>query len=193
MLIKCYLNEVKLGYFVTISNGVRMQNSSIGDFSYVAHSARLSNVSIGRFCSIGPSIHIGLSSHPTREFVSTHPSFYTKEHPACAYQIIEHSIYDDSIPKTLLGHDVWIGANAIIPGGVRIGTGAIIAAGSVVVKDIPPYAIVGGNPSRLIRYRFSSNEISKLMSSEWWNWPIEKIKDRANNFMNIKKFLTSIE
>lgn len=100
----------------------------------------------------------------------------------------EDKIFDDSTPKTILANDIWIGANAIIPGGIRIGTGAIVAAGAVVVKDVPPYAIVGGNPAKIIRYRFSEEQIKALLESEWWDWPIEKIRQHIDGFSDIEKF-----
>jgi len=87
---------------------------------------------------------------------------------------------------------VRIGSNVIIPGGIQIGTGAIVAAGSVVVKDIPPYAVVGGNPARVIRYRFSDDQIALLLASEWWCWPIEKVIRNVGNFSAIDKFEKSI-
>jgi acetyltransferase-like isoleucine patch superfamily enzyme len=149
----------------------------------------LNNVEVGNFCSIGPYVQIGLGPHPSKTFVSTYPAFYSDHTDGCPLAFRENKIFDDSIPKTFLGNDVWIGANAIIPGGINIGTGAIVAAGAVVVKDVPPYAIVGGNPAKVIRYRFSEDEIQFLLKSEWWNWPIEKIRRHVNDFSDIERFV----
>ena len=106
----------------------------------------------------------------------------------CPRSFREEKIFDDSALKTSIGNDVWVGSNVIIPGGVRIGTGAIVAAGSVVVKDVPPYAVVGGNPAKVIRLRFSEEQIETLLASEWWNWPIEKISQSAVEFSDIERF-----
>jgi len=76
----------------------------------------------------------------------------------------------------------------IVIGGIQISTGAIVGAGSIVVKDVPPYAVVGGNPAKVIRYRFSEEQIELLMASEWWNWPIEKILQNVDNFSDMEKF-----
>ena len=76
---------------------------------------------------------------------------------------------------TVIGNDVWIGYKATILPGVQIGDGAIIASNATVTKNVEPYAIVGGNPARLIRKRFSETEIEKLLKLSWWDWPIEKI------------------
>lgn len=78
--------------------------------------------------------------------------------------------------NTVVGNDVWIGARALIMSGVNIGNGAVVAAGSVVTKDVPPYAIVGGNPAKIIRYRFDASVIDKLQQIAWWDWPDDKIQ-----------------
>ncbi len=76
---------------------------------------------------------------------------------------------------TVVGNDVWLGYDAMVMPGVRIGNGSIIASRSVVVNDVPPYAVVGGNPARVIRQRFSDEVVSALQTIEWWNWPVEKV------------------
>ncbi len=83
--------------------------------------------------------------------------------------------------QILIGNDVWIGDSVTIMGGVRIGDGAVIAAGSVVVKDVPPYAMVGGNPARIIKHRFSDDIIEKLRRIAWWNWTSEEISSRKDD------------
>jgi acetyltransferase-like isoleucine patch superfamily enzyme len=113
----------------------------------------------------------------------------------------EKSVGDiDSASKgpVVIGNDVWVGAGAIILSGVSIGDGAIVAAGAVVTKDVPPYAIVGGNPAKLIRYRFSEDQIAKLLSISWWNWSEDKIKANLDSFYGttedfIRKFWNSSE
>ncbi|ARR57161.1 hypothetical protein HY78_12260 [Rhizorhabdus wittichii DC-6] len=83
----------------------------------------------------------------------------------------------------VIGHDVWIGANSIVVSGVTIGTGAVVAAGAVVARDVPPYAIVAGNPAKVVRYRFEDqSQIDELLSSEWWTWSLTKISNYAQNF-----------
>jgi acetyltransferase-like isoleucine patch superfamily enzyme len=183
------LHNVTLGKYVAIITGAFLNKVDIGDFSYISNSAVVSNVEIGKFCSIGSSVQIGLAPHPSKVFVSTYPAFYTEKISGCPLSFREDNIFDDAIPKTTIANDVWIGANVIIPGRIHIGTGAIVAAGSVLVKDVPPYAIVGGNPARVIRYRFTENQIKILLKSKWWNWPTEKILQHVDDFSNIEKFL----
>lgn len=186
------IHNSSLGESVAVFDRSILRHVYLGSFSYVSNDSMLSNVEVGRFCSIGPYVQIGLGPHPSKTFVSTYPAFYSDHTDGCPLAFRENKIFDDSIPKTILGNDVWVGANAIIPGGINIGTGAIVAAGAVVVKDVPPYAIVGGNPAKVIRFRFSEDQIQFLQKSEWWNWPIEKIRYHVDDFSDIKLFVEAV-
>lgn len=187
------LRDVVLGKYVAILSGATLEKVNISSFSYISNGSIINNVNIGKFCSIGSKVQIGLGLHPSRIFVSTYPAFYSENNTGCPLAFRENKIFDDSVPPTYIASDVWIGANAVIPGGIHISTGAVVAAGSVVVKDVPPYAIVGGNPAKIIRYRFSEEQIKVLLESEWWDWPIEKIRQNVDNFSDIEKFQTRIE
>lgn len=182
------LNAVAIGEHVAILGGATLDKVNISDFSYISNNSTITNVTIGKFCSIGAAVQIGLAPHPSRVFVSTSPAFYSAENPGCPVTFQKTKSFSDAVPKTRIANDVWIGANVIIPGGVDIGTGAIVAAGAVVVKDVPPYAIVGGNPAQIIRYRFLEDEIKFLLESEWWNWPSEEFFRRVDEFSDIAKF-----
>lgn len=85
---------------------------------------------------------------------------------------------------TIIGNDVWIGMEAVVMPGVTIGDGAIIGSRSVVVKDVPPYTIVGGNPAQPIKKRFDDRVIQSLMEIQWWHWPIEKIENNLEAILN---------
>ncbi len=93
------------------------------------------------------------------------------------------------LDNVVIGNDVWIGANAIILPGVNIGDGAVIGAGTVVTKDVPPYAIVGGNPARVIKYRFDENTINTLLKIKWWDFPYQTIIDNIDQFYSVDKFI----
>lgn len=84
--------------------------------------------------------------------------------------------------RVFIGNDVWVGSHVLVKGGVHIGNGACVAAGAVVVKDVPPYAIVGGVPAKVIRYRFSPEIIQRLLELKWWNWDEKKLKDNISFF-----------
>jgi acetyltransferase-like isoleucine patch superfamily enzyme len=137
---------------------------SIGAYSYVRSQSHLMAVSeIGRFCSIGRNVVIGQDprNHPI-DWVSTSPAF--------------NNGYDSSLTPTRIGHDVWIGHNAVILAGVEVGHGAVIGMNAVVTKDVAPYEIVAGNPARPIRYRFSEDIINALLASHWWDYSFQQLK-----------------
>ena len=156
------------GNYNYISQGVTLINTSMGDFSYAAEDTLLENVSVGKFTCIGPSVKIGLGNHPVNNFISIHPAFYSTLGQAAGRTFADKTYFTE-YNHTEIGHDVWIGANVVIPGGVTIGNGAVIASGAVVTKDVPPYAIVGGVPAKILRYRFKDDEIKKLQQWKWWN------------------------
>ncbi|HEU4708702.1 MAG TPA: CatB-related O-acetyltransferase, partial [Methylophilaceae bacterium] len=126
-----------------------LRSTSLGRMTYVAEASRIGFADIGAFCSIGPNVLLGgLGCHPV-DRLSTHPAFYSSRLQA-GDTFSENDLFEE-LPRVTVGNDVWIGAGSIVLDGVRIGDGAIIAAGAVVNKDVPPYAIVGGVPARLIR------------------------------------------
>lgn len=130
---------------------------------------------IGKYCSIARTAY-GINRNHPMECKSTHAFFFNP--------ILKYSKKDavEDIPLKI-GNDVWIGHNSIIMPHVReIGDGAVIAAGAVVNKNVPPYAIVVGNPSRVVRYRFSKETIEKLLEEKWWEKSMEEIKINFNEY-----------
>lgn len=176
--------KVKFGKNVLLEKGVHIFHSIIGDFSYINYNSFVSHTSIGKFCSVGPFCIIGMGNHPSRSFVSTSPYLYIKG------SFLPKSLYDES-PKVKIGNDVWIGAHVTIINGVTIGDGAIIGANSVVIRDVPSYAIVGGVPARVIRQRFTDMEINHLNKIQWWNQSEVWLRENAENMSDIKKFIES--
>lgn len=146
---------------------------SIGAHTYIRSDSCLQMVtSIGRFCSIGAGVILGQekNNHPA-DWLSTHPFQYTDT----AWQ------YDAHIDFGTVGNDVWIGRDAMVLEGVNVGTGAIIATRALVTQDVPPYAVVAGVPAKLIRYRYSSEMIERLLASKWWERDMSQLKDLPLN------------
>jgi len=178
------------GNFVSIKDGASIGKSSFGDFTYIGFNTKVSRAKIGRFCYIGPDVKIGLGGKHPSNFVSTHPIFYSIQKQA---QItFADKNYFEEYADIIIENDVWVGANALITEGVRIENGAIIAAGAVVTKDVPPYAVVGGVPAKIIKYRFEEDVIQKLLEDKWWEKDIYWLKENFKSFHTIDEYLKLI-
>ena len=157
-----------------IYNNSVINNSQIASYSYIGKNCLVQNTQIGKFCSISNDVLIGLGNHPSENF-STSPIFYRVNNALKIKLVHTNSDFQEYQPINI-GNDVWIGTRAIVMDGVTIGHGAIIAANSVVTKDVPPYSVVGGVPAKIIKYRFQETKIEKLQRLQWWHLPFEEIK-----------------
>ena len=167
---------------------------SMGYGSYIGENSKI-NATIGRYCCIADRVYTVSGTHPVNDFVSIHPAFYsTSSQAGFTYtneDKFEETLFNKVDGKTsvYIGNDVWIGCNVILLGGIKIGDGAIIAAGAIVTQDVEPYAIVGGVPAKLIRKRFSQEQIDFLGSFCWWDKDPDWLKDNCENMDNIEKFI----
>ncbi len=165
--------HVRIGVGCTIGRNVEIgEGVEIGDWSYVNSGTLVGSGIIGRYCSVSYDCQIGLGQHPV-DWLSTSPRVYRL--------IPGLEEWDDYASPPRIGNDVWIGGNAIVLQSVVIGDGAIIAAGAVVTKDVPPYAIVGGVPAKIIRYRFSALRIEQLLRERWWDMSRGDLSDYLRN------------
>ena len=172
--------HLKLGKGVTIGYGSHICTGSIGKYTYINKYCLVdrNTESIVSFCSIAYSVKIGLGNHPT-QWVSSHPFAYDRKYGF----IKQNKSFQEFISdKCIIGNDVWIGANAIILAGVKVGDGAIIGANSFVNNDVQPYSIVAGTPARHVRYRFDKTTITRLLKSKWWEWDDRQIRQKIDNF-----------
>lgn len=171
---------------------VEFFNSTIGDYSYISSGSKVQYSDISKFCSIGPNVIIGYGDHPIK-FLSTSPLFYygTKFFNSQ----IAFKDYFDHHKRVTIKNDVWIGASVYIKNGITIGNGAVIASGAVIINDVPDYAIVGGVPGKILKYRFSNNVIAELIKLKWWNWEIEKLTKYHSMFVtdNIEECLEELK
>ncbi len=139
---------------------------------------------VGSFCSVAKEVlFLVRADHPT--------------HLASTFPLTNFGVGMEELRSRgpiIIGHDVWIGRRAMIMSGVTIGNGAVIGAGAVVTKDVPPYAIVGGVPAKLIRYRFGQETIDSLQALKWWEWSDEEIKAKTDLFqLPAEEFVRAVE
>lgn len=176
-----------------IYSGCRLYKSVIGLGTYIQSNALVYDTHIGRYCSIGPNLSTIVGRHPSKDFVSTHPAFYSLLMQS-GFSFVERQKFIErgsvnSQASIVVGNDVFIGASVTLLGGVTVGDGAMIGAGAVVYKDIEPYSVYAGPVLKLLRYRFQQEEIEFLLKFRWWDKPIDWVKQHADVFDDIKRFI----
>ncbi len=168
-------NRVKIGRYTYINNGTTI----------------FYNTKIGRFCSIGKKCEIGTVDHPIDWLSTSSMQYNIKEHFDYKSDCSNFKeLHYNQIEGCTIGNDVWIGSLVVVKSGVTIGDGAIIGANSIVVKDVPPYAIVGGVPAKLIRYRFDKATIKKLLELKWWERSLDELS--GVTFNNVHKAIEEL-
>jgi acetyltransferase-like isoleucine patch superfamily enzyme len=144
---------------------------------------------IGNFCSIAGNVNIYLGGNHRTDWVTTYPFGHIHKNK---FNLFDGKGHPGTKGDVIIGNDVWIGCNVTIMSGITIGDGAVIANNSHIVKNVEPYSLVGGNPAKLIKYRFSPEQIEKLLQIKWWNWDDVKINkftpllcnNNIDNFIN---------
>lgn len=178
------LRNCKIDKTAKVCSGSNCISVMMGRYSYMGKNNSVTNTTIGSFCSIASYCAIGGGDHKM-DMISTSPIFIGGKNVFGK----NFGHYTPRMHKHVhIGHDVWIGENVFINDGLTIGNGAVIGAHSVVTHDIPPYAVAVGVPAKVIKYRFSSEEIEKIELSKWWEWSEEKLKEEGDKFISIKAF-----
>jgi phosphonate metabolism protein (transferase hexapeptide repeat family) len=188
------LRETRLGAYCEVGARTMLLDVEMGDYSYVVNDSQMTYTTIGKFCSIAAMTRINPGNHPMHRASQAHFTYR-----ASAYFVGES---DDTeffewrkSHRVHIGHDVWIGHGAIVLPGRRVGTGAVIAGGAVVSKDVAPYTVVGGNPARPIKRRFSEAIEARLIGLAWWDWDHETLRRALPDFrkLAIEEFLDKYE
>lgn len=181
----------------SVGENTTITNCNIGEGTYVGKYNHFSAIKIGRYCSIGSFIINTSGNHPTTKFASTHPAFFSKGNAAgftfSTEQKFEEMIYAEKNYLVVIGNDVWIGDNVTIMSGVKIGDGAIIGANCLVNKDILPFSINVGVPSKVVRYRFTDEIIEELLLLKWWDKGFMWIKDNSIYFSDVNTLIKKIK
>lgn len=169
--------------------GTSFYYSTMARHSFCGYDCDVSHADIGAFVSIANGVVIGGGRHPM-EWVGMSPVFYEGRDSVKA-KFSAHA--REPVERVSIGNDVWIGRSAIVLPGVQIGNGAVVGAGSVVTRSVAPYAIVAGNPARLIRYRFSESIIARLTATAWWTLDEAELRRLGPCFNDVERFLEVAE
>lgn len=167
----------------------------VGRYSYIRSGAKLDSGRIGSFCSIAPGVMIGGDEHPL-DAVSTHPFWYAPGGLTLPDESPRRSgkpMWEQQSAAPIIGHDVWVGAGAVILRGAVIENGAVIGACAVVKGRIPAYGIAVGMPAKVVRYRFSPDIRASLEASGWWDWEEAEIRRMKPLFRDVDMFLDELE
>lgn len=177
--------KAKIGRRAIIRKGAEVgPQVEIGDYSYISGPRSYVEAAIiGKYCSIARQTIIGVSGH-NYKIVTTHPVIIDPY-----YGCVDTLVQETQRSAPVIGHDVWIGLGSFIMRGVTISNGAVVAANSVVTKDVAPYSIVGGNPARHISYRFPQHIVEALQKIQWWDWSEDKIRQHRDDFYDIENFV----
>ena len=182
------LKETTLGKYTEVGAGVRLQEVHLDDYSYVVDRSDVIYSDIGKFVNIASDVRINPGNHPM-EWVSQHHFLYRLKQYGFGEEDNKPFFNWRRMQRVIIGHDVWIGHKAIVLPGVTIGNGAVVAAGAVVSRDVKPYTVVGGVPAKPLRSRFPEAIWRCLEEIEWWHWDHQTIKERVDDFYDIRRFL----
>jgi acetyltransferase-like isoleucine patch superfamily enzyme len=179
----------------SLEDNVEVGNIELGFASYVAKNSRLTYTKIGRFSCIGSDVITCLGKHPIKTFVSVHPMFYSTFGQSGTSltneNLFEEHLFTDLSNRWVveIGSDCWIGNRVMIMDGIRVGHGAVVAAGAVVTKDVEPYEIIGGIPAKNLGWRFTEEQRRKLLRSHWWDADFQEVQKKKILFTDVEEFI----
>jgi phosphonate metabolism protein (transferase hexapeptide repeat family) len=185
------IKNAVFGVYTYVDERARVTDSSMGDYSYVLHDSEIIYSSIGKFCAIAPFVRINPGNHPY--WRPAMANFTYRSHDYGLGENDQEFFDYRKSQKVNIGHDVWIGQHSLIMPNTTVGVGAVVGGGAVVTKDVPPYAIVGGVPAKIIRYRFEPVVVQSLLRIQWWNWTRSQLEERIRDLrINTTEFCKKI-
>lgn len=177
----CEVANCQLGRYVELGQGTRLANTEFGDYSYTDRYADVANAVVGKFANIAAFSRIGPTDHPMHK-ASQHHFLYRSQDYFAGEGRDDQWFQVRDARVTHLGHDVWIGAQAIVKPEVSLGNGCIVASGAVVTRDVPAYTIVTGVPAQPLRQRFPDRVCADLDTLAWWDWSHEQLHTALPDF-----------
>jgi phosphonate metabolism protein (transferase hexapeptide repeat family) len=188
------VRDSRLGAYTEVGARTRLLEVALGDYSYIVNDSEAAYTTVGKFCSIAAMTRINPGNHPMGRATQSHITYRASAYFPGERDEEEFFAWRRA-SLVVVGHDAWIGHGAIILAGRTIGTGAVVAAGAVVTKDVDPYAIVAGNPARVIRQRFSAAVAQRLHRLAWWDWDHDRLRAALPDFrqLSIEAFLEKYE
>lgn len=181
----CDIESATFGRYVEIGQGSRIAHSEIGDYSYCDRYCDIANATVGKFANIASFVRIGATDHPL-DRAALHHFMYRSD-----------DLWDDAgrdaaffahrrSRRATIGHDTWLGHNAMVKPEVTVGDGAVVAAGAIVTRDVAPYTIVAGAPARVMRLRQPPEVAERLIALAWWDWSHQALRDALEDFRALK-------
>ena len=180
----CAISDSSFGAFVEIGQGSRVSNAVFGDYSYCDRYADIANARIGKFSNIASFTRIGATDHPLHTASCHHFLYRSDDYWDDAERDADFFAHRAS-RLAHIGHDTWIGAGAMIKPEVTIGHGAVVAAGALVTKDVPPYTIVVGTPAVVLRRRQPEDVAQRLIGLGWWDWEHHALRAALEDFRTL--------
>jgi phosphonate metabolism protein (transferase hexapeptide repeat family) len=186
-----WVRHSQLGAYTEVGPRTSLLETTMGDYSYVVNDGEVAYAVIGKFCSIASHVRLNPGNHPMWRASQSHFTYRASAYwPGQEEDEAEVFDWRRSTPVAL-GHDVWIGYGAVVLPGRGVGTGAVVGAGAVVTRDVPPYAVAVGNPARVVRPRFAPPVAERLLALAWWDWDHERLRLALPDFraLSVEAFL----
>jgi phosphonate metabolism protein (transferase hexapeptide repeat family) len=188
------LHDAHLGAYCEVGARTILQEVTMDDYSYVVNDAQITYTAIGKFCSIAAMTRINPGNHPMHRASQAHFTYRASAYFGGESDEAEFFEWRRG-HRVQIGHDVWIGHGAVVLPGRNIGTGAVVGAGAIVTRDVPAYAVVAGNPARMIKWRFPETIANRLAALAWWNWDHDALRSALPDFrrLAVEDFLNKYE